>query len=114
MCATRTMTRFASDSWRHALRMKLASLGLVALHALVFRGPVYKKLGDMDKFGKATGVAKLADLKGRPIAIAAGCRKCPAFGICPLKGVIGDYRKEDDAPASGAPKKPAKSPARPE
>ena len=49
-----------------------------------------------------------------PIAIAAGCRKCPAFGICPLKGVIGDYRKEDDAPASGAPKKPAKSPARPE
>ena len=49
-----------------------------------------------------------------PIAIAAGCRKCPAFGICPLKGVIGDYRKEDDAPASGAAKKSAKSPARPE
>ena len=41
-------------------RMKLATLGLVALHALVFRGPVYKKLGEMDKFGKSTGAAKLA------------------------------------------------------
>ncbi|MCE9569779.1 MAG: hypothetical protein K8R10_07200 [Rhodocyclales bacterium] len=25
-----------------------------------------------------------------PIAIVAGCQKCPAFKICPLKGVIGD------------------------
>jgi len=25
-----------------------------------------------------------------PIAIVAGCKKCPAFKICPLKGVIGD------------------------
>jgi len=41
-----------------------------------------------------------------PIAIAAGCRKCPAFGICPLKSVIGDYRKEDDTPAKAAPDKP--------
>ena len=32
-----------------------------------------------------------------PIAIVAGCRKCPAFKVCPLKGVIGDY-KEDAAP----------------
>ena len=31
-----------------------------------------------------------------PIALAAGCRKCPAFSVCPLKGVIGDYRKEED------------------
>lgn len=23
-----------------------------------------------------------------PIAIAVGCKKCPAFSICPLKGVI--------------------------
>ena len=41
-----------------------------------------------------------------PIAIAVGCRKCPAFGVCPLKGVIGDYRKEDDAPAKPAAAKP--------
>lgn len=25
-----------------------------------------------------------------PIAIVAGCKKCPVFKICPLKGVIGD------------------------
>jgi len=25
-----------------------------------------------------------------PIAIAVGCKKCPAFGVCPLKSVIGD------------------------
>jgi hypothetical protein len=33
-----------------------------------------------------------------PIAIAAGCKQCPAFGICPLKGVIGD---QGDARAAG-------------
>jgi hypothetical protein len=27
-----------------------------------------------------------------PIAIVAGCKQCPAFKICPLKGVIGDYK----------------------
>jgi hypothetical protein len=35
-----------------------------------------------------------------PIAIVAGCQKCPAFSICPLKSVLGDQ------PASGA-NKPA-------
>ena len=30
-----------------------------------------------------------------PIAIAAGCRKCPAFKVCPLKGIIGDFKKEE-------------------
>jgi hypothetical protein len=25
-----------------------------------------------------------------PIAIVAGCAKCPAFKVCPLKTVIGD------------------------
>ena len=28
------------------------------------------------------------------IAIVAGCRKCPAFSVCPLKTVIGDMPKE--------------------
>jgi hypothetical protein len=28
-----------------------------------------------------------------PIAIAAGCRKCPAFRVCPLKTVLGDVPK---------------------
>jgi hypothetical protein len=25
-----------------------------------------------------------------PIAIVVGCKKCPAFSVCPLKSVIGD------------------------
>lgn len=25
-----------------------------------------------------------------PIAVAVGCKKCPIFAICPVKGVIGD------------------------
>lgn len=32
-----------------------------------------------------------------PIAIAVGCKKCPIFGTCPVKGVIGDY-KPDETP----------------
>lgn len=32
-----------------------------------------------------------------PIAIAVGCKKCPAFTVCPLKSVIGDYKKPDEA-----------------
>jgi hypothetical protein len=31
-----------------------------------------------------------------PIAITVGCKRCPAFAVCPLKGVIGDYKKPDD------------------
>jgi hypothetical protein len=26
-----------------------------------------------------------------PVAIATGCKKCPIFSICPVKGLIGDY-----------------------
>jgi hypothetical protein len=35
-----------------------------------------------------------------PIAIAVGCKKCPAFSVCPLKAVIGDNPKPEapDAP----------------
>jgi len=32
-----------------------------------------------------------------PIAIAVGCRKCPVFNACPVKSVIGDYKKEQGA-----------------
>jgi hypothetical protein len=34
-----------------------------------------------------------------PIALAAGCKKCPAFAVCPLKGMIGDYKKPEEAQA---------------
>jgi hypothetical protein len=37
-----------------------------------------------------------------PVAIAIGCRKCPVFTVCPVKGIIGDYKAdpEDEAPAN--------------
>jgi hypothetical protein len=31
-----------------------------------------------------------------PIALVVGCKKCPAFTVCPLKEVIGDYKKPDE------------------
>jgi hypothetical protein len=41
-----------------------------------------------------------------PIAIAVGCKKCPAFSVCPLKAVIGDQKKDgDDKPAPHTDKK---------
>jgi hypothetical protein len=40
-----------------------------------------------------------------PIAIVTGCRKCPAFNVCPLKSVIGDYKPEQTPPASGSSEK---------
>ncbi len=30
-----------------------------------------------------------------PVAIAVGCKKCPVFGICPVKSVIGDYKPDE-------------------
>jgi hypothetical protein len=27
--------------------------------------------------------------------LLVGCKKCPAFTVCPLKSLIGDYKKED-------------------
>jgi hypothetical protein len=34
-----------------------------------------------------------------PIAVVAGCQKCPAFKVCPLKTVLGD-QKPAPPPAS--------------
>ena len=39
-----------------------------------------------------------------PIAVVAGCRKCPVLSVCPLKSVIGDQ-----GPAK--PEAPAPTPA---
>jgi hypothetical protein len=45
-----------------------------------------------------------------PVAIAVGCRKCPVFAVCPVKGVIGDYKKEEPPQrASGKAKSSAKA-----
>jgi hypothetical protein len=40
-----------------------------------------------------------------PIAIAVGCKKCPAFSVCPLKGVLGDQQKKEEPPAAAPTKK---------
>ncbi|MDH4062136.1 MAG: hypothetical protein OEU94_15115 [Aquincola sp.] len=37
-----------------------------------------------------------------PIAIAVGCKKCPAFSVCPLKSVLGDQKP--NAPSTPAEK----------
>ena len=29
-----------------------------------------------------------------PIALAVGCEKCIIFKACPVKGIVGDYKKE--------------------
>ncbi|MBL8382996.1 MAG: hypothetical protein JNM90_07990 [Burkholderiales bacterium] len=35
-----------------------------------------------------------------PIAIVAGCKKCPVVSVCPLKHVLGDAAKEEAADAA--------------
>jgi len=39
-----------------------------------------------------------------PIALVVGCRKCPAFTVCPVKSIIGDHKQ----PPAGNPKPPAR------
>ena len=38
-----------------------------------------------------------------PIAIAVGCKKCPVFSVCPVKGLIGDVKPDDAAASKPAP-----------
>lgn len=43
-----------------------------------------------------------------PLALTAGCPRCPIFRICPLKGIIGDQHAASDAApeqTSAAPRK---------
>jgi hypothetical protein len=45
-----------------------------------------------------------------PIAIAVGCRRCPVFKVCPVKGVIGDMRGAGaEPPVTQQPKRAAKA-----
>jgi len=43
-----------------------------------------------------------------PIAIVAGCEKCPAFKVCPLKSVLGDQPKPKASAAASADKPKSK------
>jgi hypothetical protein len=50
-----------------------------------------------------------------PVAIAVGCRKCPIFSVCPVKSVIGDYKKpeaEDTRPPASPTRAKAKAKAK--
>lgn len=42
-----------------------------------------------------------------PIALAVGCKKCPAFSVCPLKRVIGDMPAGGSSAAAAPAKKTA-------
>jgi hypothetical protein len=44
-----------------------------------------------------------------PIAVVAGCRKCPVFSVCPLKSVIGDQGKAEQKPAEKTASGPRKA-----
>jgi hypothetical protein len=46
-----------------------------------------------------------------PIALAVGCRKCPVFSVCPVKGVIGDYKPDEPAAPPPAKEKAEKTSA---
>ena len=35
-----------------------------------------------------------------PIAIAVGCKKCPAFKVCPVKTILGDQPKTPATPTA--------------
>ena len=50
-----------------------------------------------------------------PIALAVGCKRCPAFSVCPLKTVIGDAdkTKSDAAPNPVPPRKETSHNSRP-
>lgn len=37
-----------------------------------------------------------------PVALAVGCRKCPIFNVCPAKGIIGDYKPDEQKAAPSA------------
>ena len=47
-----------------------------------------------------------------PVALAVGCVKCPIFKVCPVKSVIGDYKKPADVvvakPAPSASARPVR------
>ena len=50
-----------------------------------------------------------------PIALVVGCKKCPAFSVCPVKSIIGDMPKQAETRSSAKPgaKPSARSGAKP-
>jgi hypothetical protein len=50
-----------------------------------------RMLGSFKQIGSAT-------MTLCPIALAVGCKKCAVFSVCPVKGLIGDYKPGEKAP----------------
>lgn len=48
-------------------------------------------------------------MKVCPIAVVAGCEKCPFFRICPAKGVLGGYQKPPPVKVTPVARKPRTS-----
>jgi hypothetical protein len=59
-------------------RLKLLLLGLIVVHAVIFRGIVYRRAPEMDKAGRVPGIAKLA--AGLSLILWAGVA-CMGRGI---------------------------------
>lgn len=55
-----------------------------------------------------SGLAREKDMTLCPVAVVVGCRKCPAFKVCPLKSVIGDLPAAAAAPPAPPAKRPRK------
>jgi hypothetical protein len=59
------------------------------------------RAGEQAQHGRGSrrwdGARGATDMTLCPIALAAGCKKCPAFSVCPLKSVIGDQPKASTA-----------------
>lgn len=36
-----------------------------------------------------------------PIAVVAGCEKCPAFKVCPMTTILGDQKPANDKAEAG-------------
>jgi hypothetical protein len=49
-------------------------------------------------------------MKVCPIAVVAGCEKCPFFRLCPAKGPLGGYVKPPVPTAKPAARKPRAKP----
>ena len=93
-----------------ATREKKPAIAVTQLSRELLRQPGTKgEAPSMSSNEILSGAQAAADLLGRlimtlcPVALAVGCIKCPVFNICPVKGIIGDYKK--DAPLVAALKK---------
>jgi len=55
------------------------------------------------------GNNRRSEMKICPIAIVAGCEKCPFFKICPAKGALGGYQKPPPVKVTPVARKPRTS-----